>query len=86
MPTNVDGILHYLVEEKLLVKQDNGLYTITNLAALLFAKNISAFPSLERKSVRIVQYEDDTRLNILRQNIGVKGTSGLIDHRNRPSC
>lgn len=79
-------ILHYLVEEKLLVKQDNGLYTITNLAALLFAKNISTFPSLERKSVRIVQYEDDTRLNILRQNIGVKGTSGFIDHRNRPSC
>lgn len=73
MPTNVDGILHYLVEENLLVKQDYGLYTITNLAALLFAKNISAFPSLERKRVRIVQYEDDTRLNILRQNTGVKG-------------
>lgn len=28
---------------------------------------------MERKSVRVVQYEDDTRLNILRQNVGVKG-------------
>lgn len=73
MPTNAAGILHYLVEEKLLIKQDNGFYTITIFAALLFANNISAFPSLERKSVRIVQYEDDTRLNILRQNTGVKG-------------
>lgn len=73
IPSTSEGIIHYLSEEGMVVKQDNGLYSITNLAALLFAKNMSAFPSLERKSLRIVQYEDDTRLNILRQMIGVKG-------------
>lgn len=73
IPTTASEIVHYLTEEKLILKQDNGLYTITNLVALLFAKKISDFPGLDRKSIRIVQYEDDTRFNILRQNTGVKG-------------
>lgn len=71
--SSADGIIHYLLEEKIVRKQDNGLFSITNLGALLFAKRMSDFPSLERKSVRIIQYEDDTHLNILKQNVMKKG-------------
>ena len=59
VPTDINGIAHYLIEEDIIVKQDNGLYAITNLGAILFAKKLSSFSRLERKAVRVVQYQDN---------------------------
>ena len=73
MPQDQNGIIHYLTEESIIVCQDNGLYAITNLGAILFAKNLSSFPRLERKAIRVVQYEDNSRLNMLREDVGGKG-------------
>ena len=73
LPQDANGIAHYLLEEAILQKQDNGLYTITNLGAILFAKNLSAFPKLSRKAIRVVQYSDNSRLNMLKEDIGGKG-------------
>lgn len=73
VPSTNEDIAHYLREENLIIKQDNGLNAITNLGALLFAKKMSSFASLERKSIRVIQYEDDTRMSIKRQNTGQKG-------------
>lgn len=73
IPSNQDGILHYILEDEIVKKQDNGLYTITNLGAILFAKKISDFPSISRKAVRVVQYEDETKLRILKEFNGTKG-------------
>ena len=72
-PTNADGVCHYLEEERIIVKQDNGLYSITNLGAILFAKKLSDFPRLSRKSVRVVQYQGNNRLNMLKEYNGSKG-------------
>ena len=73
LPTDLDGILHYLTQEDILVKQDNGLFAITNLGAILFAKRLSDFQRLERKSVRVVQYSDNSRLEMLKEDVGNKG-------------
>ncbi|MBR4823984.1 MAG: putative DNA binding domain-containing protein [Spirochaetaceae bacterium] len=73
VPTNQDGILHYILEDDIVRKQDNGLYSITNLGAILFAKRINDFPSVARKAIRVVQYEDDTKLKILKEFNGTKG-------------
>lgn len=73
IPTNQDGILHYMLEDSIVLKQDNGLYSITNLGAVLFAKRIADFPSVSRKAIRVVQYEDDTKLKILKEYNGIKG-------------
>ena len=73
IPTELDGIIYYLTQEEILIKQDNGLYAITNLGAILFAKKLSAFPRLERKAVRVVQYQDKNRLNMLKEDVGNKG-------------
>jgi predicted HTH transcriptional regulator len=67
MPDSPEACAHYLLEERILVKQDNGLYAITNLGAILFAKKLSAFSRLGRKSIRIVQYEKINRLTILKE-------------------
>lgn len=73
VPSNQDGVLHYILEDEIVKRQDNGLYTITNLGAILFAKKISDFPSISRKAVRVVQYEDETKLRILKEFNGAKG-------------
>lgn len=72
-PTDAEGIFHYMEEENILVKQDNGLYAITNLGAILFAKRLSDFPRLSRKAVRVVQYRGSNRLNMLKEYDGTKG-------------
>ena len=72
-PTNAEGICHYMEEESILVRQDNGLYAITNLGAILFAKRLSDFPRLSRKAVRVVQYKGSNRLNMLKEYDGTKG-------------
>ncbi len=77
-PTN-DGVAHYMCEEQVLVKQDNGMYAITNLGAILFAKKLSEFPRLSRKAVRVVQYEDNSRINMLRENIEYKGYAVMFE-------
>lgn len=73
IPSDIDGISHYLLQENILAKQDNGLYAVTNLGAILFAKRLSDFQRLERKAVRVVQYKDNNRLEMLREDVGNKG-------------
>ena len=72
-PGNADGIAHYLLEEGILLRQDNGLFSITNMGAVLFAKKLSDFPKISRKAVRVVQYEGNNRLNMLKEDVGGKG-------------
>ena len=72
-PSDINCVGHYMLEEEILVKQDNGLYAITNLGAILFAKRLSAFPRLSRKAIRVVQYRGNNRLELLKEDIGGKG-------------
>ena len=73
LPSDIYGVEHYMVEEEVLVKQDNGLYAITNLDAILFAKRLSAFPRLSHKAIRVVQYRGNSRLELLKEDMGGKG-------------
>lgn len=73
IPTDQAGYAHYLEEEGIIQQQDNGLYAITNLGAILFARKLSDFPRLGRKAIRIVQYEDNNRLTILKEETTVEG-------------
>ncbi len=55
------------MEDDIIHKQDNGFYSITNLGANLFAEQLSNFPNLSNKSVRVIQYENNNRLNLIRE-------------------
>lgn len=72
-PSESDGIAHFLIEEGIIIKQDNGLYSITNMGAILFAKNLSSFSRLFRKSVRIIQYGGNNKLDMLKEETIEKG-------------
>ena len=52
-PHSPETILHYLTEDEIVLRQDNGLYGITNLGAILLAKDLSVFPRVSRKAIRI---------------------------------
>ena len=72
-PSDNDGVAHYMVEEGIIAKQDNGLYAITNLGAILLAKRLTDFPRISRKSIRVVQYQGNNRLNMLKEDVVGKG-------------
>lgn len=72
-PTDISGIAHYMIEEGVIVRQDNGLFAITNLGAVLLAKKLADFPKISRKAVRVVQYDGNNRLKMLKEDIGNKG-------------
>lgn len=72
MPDGNEAILNILSSEKL-VRKNGDAFDITNLGALLFAKNIEDFENINRKAVRIVVYEDKSRLKTIKEFENKKG-------------
>lgn len=64
-PSSLEGILVDFVEQEILRKQDDEAYTITNLGALLLAKDLSVFPNLRKRPLRILKFEGNGNFNIL---------------------
>jgi len=63
-PSDRSGVMHYLLDDELIRKQDNGLYAVTNLGAILLAKDMRAFGAVGRKELRIVTYKDNSRMEL----------------------
>lgn len=66
MPQDYSEVIHYLCDDELLVRQDDGRYAVTNLGALLLAKRLKDFPTVSRKALRIVQYSGPGRTDTIR--------------------
>ncbi len=66
-PIDEKEIMHYLTEDGVIAKLDNGLFAITNLGAILFAKDLNDFSRLGRKAMRVVQYQGANRLFIQKE-------------------
>lgn len=64
-PDGQAAILKALQQDKLIRENEFGNYDITNVGAILFAKDLSGFPLLKRKAVRVVQYSGPTKLDSL---------------------
>jgi len=72
LPNTKAGILDVLANEDFILKNADK-WSISNLGALLFTRNINSFKTLQRKAVRVIQYNDNTRLNAKKEQIGVRG-------------
>ncbi|MEO6254981.1 MAG: ATP-binding protein [Ferruginibacter sp.] len=72
LPKNTTLILEKFIEEKIIVA-DGRYYNITNLGAILFAKNIDRFDSLSRKALRVIHYHGTNKFNTVKEQIGKKG-------------
>ena len=54
LPENRTGILARFMRERVIVDVRPGLFNITNLGALLFARRLDGYESLSRKAVRVI--------------------------------
>ncbi|MCX5811231.1 MAG: putative DNA binding domain-containing protein [Proteobacteria bacterium] len=86
LPDGAQKILERLSEERMVSINQAGGWDITNLGAVLFAKNMEQFKGLRRKIVRVVFYDDKGRLKTIREHVDRKGYAtgfqGLIDFLN----
>ena len=73
LPENRLAILKSLESDEFIKKQDNGQYAITNLGAILFAKDLNQFSHLKRKAIRVVQYSDDTKFETIKEIENMEG-------------
>jgi len=56
LPTDKQGIIDKLSQEKFIIKNKSAKYDITNLGAILFANNLLDFPATKRKTIRVITY------------------------------
>ena len=86
LPADRDKILSRLSDDSLIVANQAGTWDITNLGAILFAKDLESFKVLKRKGIRVIVYEGKGRLKTIREQDGRKGYAsgfeGLIDFVN----
>ena len=66
LPDNRQGIFERLVADKLIQKDVGSHWNITNLGAILFAKDLTSFTtSIARKAVRFVAYAGTSRADMV---------------------
>jgi len=72
-PSDQWGTIDRLEKESYVASTGEGLYDITNLGALLFAKRFDDFPSIARKALRIVFYKNANRTEPIKEYASRKG-------------
>lgn len=72
LPDNRATIFDKLEQEKIIIKRNNK-YDITNLGAILFAKRLDSFESLDRKAIRVIIYEGKSKMKTKKEQLGQKG-------------
>ena len=86
LPESKESIIDSLLSDDLVRKNDNAKYSITNLGAILFAKNLADFTHFKRKAIRVIQYKDNTKFETIKEIEGSKGYAigfeGLIAYIN----
>ena len=86
LPENRRAILNTLASDDLIHRCDAGGWNMTNLGAVLFAKELGNLPGLRRKAIRVIQYHGSSRTETLKEQVGNKGYAsgfeGLIQFIN----
>ncbi|MCM1399379.1 MAG: putative DNA binding domain-containing protein [Clostridium sp.] len=73
LPSNRDAIIHNMIDEQFIKEMDNGNYAISNMGALLLAKDLNAFAHLKRKAIRVIRYKGTGRTSAIREQVFTKG-------------
>ena len=86
LPESRYGILNALCDDALIRRSDAGGWNVTNLGAVLFAKQLGDFRSLRRKAMRVIQYRGSNRIETTRERVwedgyasGFESLIGFID-------
>ncbi|GIV26244.1 MAG: transcriptional regulator [Bacteroidia bacterium] len=91
LPAHRQGIIDKLSQEKIIQSRGANLYSISNIGAVLFAKDIEKFENIARKAIRLIFYDGKNRVKTKKEITGKKGYAvgfeGLINYleENLPS-
>ena len=84
LPDGRTNILNEIESNRLIVQSEINGWDITNLGAILFARQLDYFPNLKRKAVRVIRYEGKNRNKMDRDTTGemgyATGFKGLINY------
>lgn len=67
IPRNRDKVLEDLANEKFIKRNDAANWDITNLGALMIAKDFKKFDLLAKRTIRVIWYKNDSRLDAVRE-------------------
>jgi ATP-dependent DNA helicase RecG len=73
VPSGLPGVLEKFLQERLIVRAPENKYNITNLGALLFARDIRQFTRIAHKAPRVIFYDGTGRTSAKREVQGQKG-------------
>lgn len=73
IPSNIEEIIKWLIDEKMIVAIDHTGYYITNFGALAAANNLNEFDGLTRKAIRLIKYEGKNKTAGSKEFPGSKG-------------
>ena len=73
LPDAKAGILEALEAEGLILRSATGQWNISNLGAVLFARQLADFQHLGRKAVRVIKYKGNSKVETIREQVGTKG-------------
>lgn len=73
LPEGREGFIGALAADELIVPGFSGKWNITNIGAMLFARQLSDFRSVKRKAIRVVLYKGEDRVKTIREQEGVYG-------------
>ncbi len=71
-PATREAVLRRFVRERL-IRSVEGLWTISRMSALLFAKRLEEFDMLARKAPRVIVYDGAGKMQIRQSIVGSKG-------------
>lgn len=77
-PTTREAVLDKFASEKYIIPS-GAQWHITNLGAMLFAKNLSDFDGLNRKAIRVVTYKGKSKLDTLKDEFFMQGYAISIE-------
>ncbi len=72
-PENPDEVIRTFIQQKYITDEFDGSFAITNLGALLWAKDLNIFQSVSRKTVRITRYFGTDAQNSGKTSEGLRG-------------
>lgn len=72
IPNSKDGIIEKLKEEKVISDALQG-YNVSNLGAILLARDLEIFPTIGRKAIRVIFYAGKNRIKTRKEQVGTKG-------------
>jgi predicted HTH transcriptional regulator len=79
LPADKSGILERLIVDRLITSAGSDRFHITNLGALLFARQLPYFEGLARKAVRVVKYKGTNRVETIREKLEQKGYAAGLE-------